>query len=535
MRSIEALCPPQEDLPNQLKTANGLKESELTARFGSSITAVGTEDRIDRQFFRQPLIKGLTFINSPQVAELAKKPAIQTKTAEDLFGPRTTEVSTNLPDERSVREEVMQSVVILPLKPAEIPVPVVAAEIIPPQRSKEKPRGNILNGFNSSAEIEALQKNAKTSPEQAVRENLANMLRYHDEYTKSDNVVQNPLMQDEDGDLANSDSGLKLLPLISEQERKGAVRDMMLSVQATLKGAKEGKVVIGVSGPGGTEMPDYQSGKEVIYTESQVYVYIKGKGREVRALTFISDMTLEECIRFYQSFAEPNPTVLNENAVQIDRLAELSRLPISVTGGKIDFAGVLKRIEDTMSGRKVMRAANGKHRTFEEGYQLIELGEKIHSLPEKCKQVAQRYQGFLEANLGNINDPAVAEAVRQRMDIAMLEMTRIINFKGDNQPDNLVYLNAFSTLAPNLVDINSIQHMYQKEIAYLLTRPGCNGSGESSGSLTGQSLGDLLSGGVSIGGGSGEIAALAPKCMTCRKELCEGKCFNCEKRLARAA
>lgn len=529
--SSEVLCPPQ-GVYSQSKTEKNLVGNTITAKFGSPLGVIGVE--VPEKQFILPSLVGLMTIPGLQVLErTAKLPAIQTNTAEELFGPKMKEVLASVPSEISKRQEVMQTVVLLPTKPAE----TVVIEVVP-ESQKDKPedgqRKNILNGFNSQAEIEALQKNSKISHEQAVKENLANMLRYHDEYTKSDPVIENPLMLDEDGDLANSDSGLKLLPLISAQERKGSVRDMMLAVQTEMREAEEGHVMVGVSGQGGTEMPMYKSDKELIYTESQIYVYIKGKGRQIRALTFISDMTLEECIRFYQSFAEPDPVVLSKEAAEIDRVSELERRPISITGGKIDFAGILKRIEDTMDGRNVMRAANGKDRTFKEAYKLVELGEKIHSLPEKCNQVAKRYENFLKANLDRIHEPCVAEAVKQRMDIALLEMTRIINFKGDVQPDNLVYLKAFSTLTPNVMDMNLVQFIYQKEIAYLLTRPGCNGSGTAEDILTGQSLGDILSGKSSISGG-GESSVLAPKCFRCRKELCEGKCPGCERRNRRAA
>lgn len=408
--------------------------------------------------------------------------------------------------------------------------------------------GNFLNGFNSQGETEALRRNCNVVSggrlialdrfDNVISENLANMASHPHEYTLSRPVVLNPVSLDERGKIVSRGSGYRVVDMISPQERGGAVVDFMEQTEKKLAESKTGDVVIGISPPGVTGR--FEGGKELIYEEPQIYVFKKGRGRLLEGITFIADLTYEQCLKLYGKYEKPDKSISNMEISERDRVADMVRRPIFITGGSVNFESVLDNIEAIMGG-KVMRKANGINRTFEEARELLKDPKQLTQLPQECENVLGRYKNYLEANIGNINDEEIFGAIKQRMEIAMLEITKIIIGEEkevgnqEHKQSSAIYINAFSGNNINLIDYNLIKNVYDEQIKFLMTRPGCLGRVGNNFTLTGQSLGDILSGASNPASLFGDVG-VGPNCKVCGvNPRAEGGCGFCHGCASKAA
>lgn len=372
---------------------------------------------------------------------------------------------------------------------------------------------NFLNGFDSNGETQALRRNfnaakrggliSHSSLETVMRENLTNMVSHRREYTMSDPVVLNPVALDEYGNLVNSESGYRILDMVSPDERGGAVSDFVEEAGKKLASAAAGDMVIGISAAGhsGRREP----GREIIYEETQIYAFKKGRGRLLEGITFISDLTFDQCLSLYGEYGKEKNPFEDPHLSEREKVEELTRRPIIITGGSIDFESILDSIEAKMGG-DVMRKSNGLNRTFEEARELLKDPDSLKALPEDCSDILDMYRAYITANIGNINNEGVFSAIKQRMEIALLEITRL-TIREDKDEEKgmydakvirrkalLIYESAFKGNNIDLIDYNSIRSVYEDQIRFLRMRPGCLGKISSSFSLTGQTLGDILSG-----------------------------------------
>lgn len=406
---------------------------------------------------------------------------------------------------------------------------------------------NFLNGFDSQVETEALKRNYNNAArgrrlvmmdglQPVINENLANMSSHPKEYTMSDPVVRNPVRFNKKDQFVNDESGYVIEDMITDEERGGATRASVVNAQKKLSRLKTGDLVIWISSVGPTGR--YESGREIVYEETQVYVFKKGSGRLIEGITFICDLTYEQCLKLYGKYEAPDPSMTDLRKSELSRVSEMAKRPISVTGNQARIVNVLDNIQAIMGG-KVMRKANGKNRTFDEARELLYNPSQLKELPEKCRAVLDKYQEYLEANLSQINDEKVFNAIKQRMEIAMLEITRIINNlevgseTRQELPTSFLYIQAFDENNTDKIDYKLIKNNYEAEIQYLVTRPGCLGKigGDF---LTGQELGDILSGQsniISFPGSEavGKSAESGGTCKICRmNKAVKGGCGYCE-------
>lgn len=442
---------------------------------------------------------------------------------------------------RSLRREVT-----FIAAPTEKPEIKAESEVITPKAEavKESTSPDLLKGtgFTAMEEIVSLKKKynegiaAGMDPKELMKkiviENVTNIRWYQWEYTMSDPILPNPVAQNENGELVNSKSGYSIVKMTGEQERNGAVKASVIRTQELLKDAQEGDTVIITSPPGWTGRKD--DSKTIIeYTEAEKFVFTKGKGRSIRALTFISELTLEQCQQFRDYFITPDPEAQNKEQTEREKIINMVSNPIFIPGGRVKAEDVLRRVQAIKGGR-VMREAHGANRTFDEAWEFLARGDEIQQLPDLCEEVILTYEKYLSENIENINDPKIFYALYQRMQLTVLEISKILKpDKKDDTPKQMSFFYQQAMSGNNVIDQKIIKNNYDAQIVFLMTRPGCNGGGQSeSAGIFGSSLSEVLSGGSGLGGGGGfggESSSLVPKCITCRKELCEGRCFNCEK------
>lgn len=363
-----------------------------------------------------------------------------------------------------------------------------------------------------------------------VTENITNIRWYQWEYTMSDPVLPNPVAQNETGELVNSKSGYSIVDMTNEEERDGSVKQSVVRTQELLKDAKDGDTVMIVSPPGWTARKEI-NGKEIKYPEAEIFAFIKGEGRNIRALTFISELSLEECQQFKDHFVSPDPEVVKNKQTEREKIMDMVANPIMVTGGKVKFEDILDRIE-AIKGGEIMREANGANRTFKEAREFLSRGDELQKLPDICEGIIQTYETYLRENIANINDPNVYAAINQRMQLTVLEIAKTLkDGKAEAASKDVSFFYKQAMASINVIDSKIMQNNYDAQIAYLRTRPGCNGGGASeSSNMFGSDLSQVLSGksGAIISGGGGlRLSGEVTRCSKCNEEICEGKCFKC--------
>ena len=361
-----------------------------------------------------------------------------------------------------------------------------------------------------------------------VTENLTNIRWYQWEYTMSDPVLPNPVALSEKGELVNSKSGYSVVEMTNEEEREGAVKLSVIRAQELLNGANEGDTVVIPSPPKWNGRKDAKE-----YPEAEWFVFRKGKGRHIRALTFIAELTLEQCQEISDYFVKPDPSAESKELTEKERIIKMVSNPLLIKGGKARFEDILERIQ-IVKGGDIMREANGANRTFAEAWDFLKRGDELQKLPDLCEEIILTYEKYLRENIENINDPTVYAAINQRMQLTVLEIAKTL--KGDQKADSPNEVSFFykqAMASTNVIDPKIMQSNYNQQIAYLRTRPGCNGGGAEATNVFGSNLKQILGGysGISGGGSAigGESSPFTEKCSTCKLELCEGRCPNCEK------
>ena len=401
-------------------------------------------------------------------------------------------------------------------------------------------------GFTAMEEIVSLRKKynegiaAGLSKEEVIKkivtENVTNIRWYQWEYTMSDPILPNPVAQNEKGELVNSKSGYSIVDMTGDKERDGSVKASVVNTQELLKDAKEGDTVMIVSPPGWTGRKD-DSGKDIEYPEAEVFAFIKGEGRDIRALTFISELTIEQCQEFRNHFITPNPDFQDKKQTEREKIIDMVASPIFLTGGKVKFEDILDKIE-AIKGGKIMREANGANRTYAEAREFLARGDELQQLPDLCEEVILTYEKYLTENIENINDPQVFDALYQRMQLTVLEISKIL--KPDKKdgvaeaPKEMSYFYQQAMSSTNVIDQKIMKKNYEEQIAFLMTRPGCNGGGASeAASMFGSSLSEVLSGASGgsfsgMGGSGGLSKEEGGICMMCStKNECTERCYKC--------
>ncbi len=407
---------------------------------------------------------------------------------------------------------------------------------------------DVLKNFTATQEVESLRKKFNDGLAQGtgreevinriVAENSANMRAYQWEYTMSDPILVNPVKQNKNGELVNSKSEYSILEMTSKNEREGAVWESVVKTQALLKEARVGESVMIISPAGWSGRVDAQ-GKEIVYPEAEIFAFIKGEGSKIRALTFVADLNMQQCEEFRAAFLKPEPQTEQKKFNEKEKIIKMTASPILVSGGKIKFEDILDKIQ-SIKGGEIMREADGAGRTFSEARNFLARGDELQEMPELCEEVIETYEDYLRKNISEINNPAVYGAVKQRMEMTVFEIAKILR-GGKNETNQIsnFYMQAMNANNIQLLDTRVVDSNYNSIIHFLQTRPGCNGGGNSTSGVFSSSLSEILSGNSisisSTGGlfGSAESGATCKVCgiNSAAKGGC-GFCDGCAKKAA---
>lgn len=418
----------------------------------------------------------------------------------------------------------------------------------PVRKSDEKLLGVL--GFDPDKEVLGLRRRYREelarglSPAEAkirpIEETMTNSNDVHAEYSARLPVLPQHIVM-ESGRLKNSKSGYRIVDMISEEERQGAVLEAWVLNEKTLDKVKEGDTLISISPTGKTGIFDKETGGEFSYSDLQLYAVIKGWDGVLRGVTFIvSGMTYGESLELYQQFGESTPKMEDMKLDELDRVSEMVRRPVSVKGGKINFEMILDEIQ-SVKGGEVMRVADGVEKTFDEARELLKRIDEIEFLPEDCKGMLEDCRTYLDGNIENIEDPIVYDAIKQRLKATYLRVSKKVlgEDESETEEEKQVFRVMFDIQNTAKIDDRWINDNFAQTMFMLSRIPGCMGSSTSTGDfLTGQSLGDILSGGSNIISFSGALGSTEAggSCKVCGinsavKGGC-GYCHGCAKKAA---
>lgn len=558
MIAVESLHSPYGDA-DHLNISNE-QERKIKAKFGEPLTTIAA---IEPESPFKPNVKGPTLVTVPQILEATRNLKTK-KTAKELFGPKIEDL-TNIPQERSEREKVMQSVTLIPSSPVKTesistPLIIPTIEQPKPQPSKEgaklpKSWQELITGFSPLEEVDALKRNYNEarlhglSHEEAFnqvwKKHESNLIKYHMEYTMTLPVLINNVGLNEKGHLVNSKTGERLADITSADERDGAVKQSVIKTEKMLAEAEEGEMVWIIS-PAGYSGRFDDEGNAINYKEPELFGFKKLKEGKVQAFTLIADLSYGQCVQIHDVYAASDPNISNMKLSERHRIKSMVSEPIHVKDKNSDFKGFLKVVQG-VKGDSVMREANGSNQTFIKAFELLDMEDDLKLLPERCEVSREMYKNWLGSNISNINSEGITDIVMQSMIICLLEDISIIQAKTpeeQNKRSNL-YERRFISNDNKSINLSTVMQNYQAQIAFIQTKLaglGCNigGSGSGSGAL-GQTLGEILSGGSSLsrGGGVDSLSSQEEggKCInpSCGEvNYCTKKCYKCGGTLKRS-
>lgn len=139
--------------------------------------------------------------------------------------------------------------------------------------------------------------------ELATIEVKGNVFGFIDEYLKRRHVLTTNYKLLADGRVAHADSDVALLDVISKQERMGKVWEAFSEIEKFIKRAPVGSIAFYTSPPGISGMKE-KDGKDHKYFDSQTFTIQVIAKKQFRVITFVSDMSIEQNLKFLETFGE---------------------------------------------------------------------------------------------------------------------------------------------------------------------------------------------------------------------------------------
>lgn len=250
---------------------------------------------------------------------------------------------------------------------------------------------------------------------------------------------------------------------VSEKERNGVVKEAVGKASQILQEAPAGSVVVTTSPPGwsGRQVAD---GREIIYLESQTYIYQVGENDRLEAITLVTDMSLEENERLMKSlsgYSPLDPKGASEQERIEDVVAQIAFLEADKES-HYTFEDIVWEVQEVMQ----RTFARGK-KTFSDIRQLIERRRKLLECDETTEVIIGRFQEFVRKNIHDLDEGSL-RALEEALGKTILTISAAMRRAGGSE--------AISSTPqiPRMFSGN-----YQEELHFLQSLPGCNGGGQA--------------------------------------------------------
>lgn len=253
-------------------------------------------------------------------------------------------------------------------------------------------------GFNSSSETNAFFLNARVDSDQALEVAADNLRGYWQEYlARLPFIPNNNVVFREDNGIKKIVSSRfpdrKLEDLIFPEERNGATLSAVRKTVEYLKTAEPGDLVFWVSPMGPAQW--YIDGEEVIYPDTQTYVYSVGEDGKLIAFTIVSDMTLEEVERLWEDEGYGN-VFMRDQSLQ-NRLEMATDTVIFKRNTSPEY--VVSQMEKVM-GREYLHEGV----TFQELREMIEDREALEEADETTEELIANFKDWVKKNIKGLSE-----------------------------------------------------------------------------------------------------------------------------------
>lgn len=353
-----------------------------------------------------------------------------------------------------------------------------------PEKSRPIPQSEkwwLLPNFDIEGEIDCLFKigdqkqteglDRKAALDEGLKEVRGNLIGFKLEFLMQEALLPNPVAQNREGHLINAISGQRILPMITEDERCGAVYDSFTAVEDFFKGSENGSMAIIASPPGPSGLKD-SFGRAITYPDHQMYMFRKNEIGKMEAFTVVSDMNYQQTLDFMEIMGKDRK-LFGVGKTEEEKLAAVVRnavfLPPTLQGAN-RFEDIISNMQ-TVMGTDVVRTVeqpvpgtNQKRivkKGFSEVYSKLSQGEKLLNLDADCERTVRSFENFARDMLEIVSPEAARNGLEIKLHDTIVEMYMAL--KGERVPVNL--------------DSFSRQRVYQGYAASISMIAGCSGGG----------------------------------------------------------
>lgn len=332
-----------------------------------------------------------------------------------------------------------------------------------PEHSRSRSVEKQIKGFNRKLEVDMIGRRL-ASGQDPIGDVYGDVSIWIEEYPLGGKipVYHNPGDLDEEGNLINSITGLRLIDMTNPIERQGQVWQAVNKAGPTLKKAKKGDMVIIASPDGHSEDT---KGQPIDYPDAYFFAFKKGETGIEEALTIGTDNTLLENQRFLESLegiSGVGRERINRGLTDYDQRCNMAGLviPLPATAEKEwtfrdlveKSVEIRKDTEHPMSDKLHQALING-----------IENSQEVAAIRDRASRIMAVYFGEFKQFLENNKSDWQNEFVQRRAEQELEKMLLNIAYDIDNEEEIPTFMRK---------SLNSTQR--DRAYTFLGTLHGCN-------------------------------------------------------------
>ncbi len=335
-------------------------------------------------------------------------------------------------------------------------------------------------GFNVQSEVQMLSRGLKEGRlDQAISDARGDLIGFKFEYLAQRSILPNPVeiaLSKDRRRLVSAISKNPLTDMITRDERQGAVQDAMDSIEKFLLDAPNESMAIMTSAPGKSGLTD-GNGRDIIYSDSQTYMFRKNADGSLESYTMVTSMSLNENRHLLGKLRSVSgQSIVNDKKefqTDYDYASDLVRNVALIDGNQsqLDFKDIANMVEQTraeIGGTKVSRIIkNGEgiqSKYFSEIYSDLGRRDQLMKIDSTLERLIQSFEQFVRDNLNSLYDPSHSHLIEKRLAITILEMMQQVQGKTD--------------IASPARKETYYHENAKALVAQLATYGGCNGGGQ---------------------------------------------------------
>lgn len=290
-----------------------------------------------------------------------------------------------------------------------------------------------------------------------------------------------------------------LKKLTGSEEREGALAEGIDKAIDIMVESEPGTIVILNSPPGWTGMK--RDGKEIVFPNTQTYVYWIDSEGNLQGVTIKSDIDLHA--------GEKLTGIKNSGLTTKERIKKVVKTPISFHATNIEK--VLDLVEE-VSGIKLDKQRN----------ELVNR-KTLFTLNERASQIVEELRSFLLKNISHLSNDNIKLFVKY-VGKAILDLRGQVlqERKSENHIFHRVQQPQYSHQF--IYDMD----MYRKLAGDVQTLVGCNGGGGSINSSTNNGYSEQMLGSIDAGDGLGPAEFKCPACGHINRRPFGGYVMSCQ-------